>query len=172
MNDRDKLIAITAWLTRLKDLTVGSRQDDREMKDQIALYALVLIEDFDADAFTMLSLVAVAGQCKFWPAYGELRPLLRSWWQENRPLPVMIASEIATPSRRSDPTPEEIAYVHAKTQEAIAAMRPAWMGAQTAVDVAANTSPPKPQYLTAERLAAIRDANPLVRAARQQKAAS
>jgi hypothetical protein len=165
MTDKEKLGVITSWLTRLRDLTITGRQDRDQVKDQLALYATMLAEDIDVGAFTMRSLGSVAGECKFWPAYGELKPLLSAWWRDHRPLPTMICAPTpvaSAPQGRPERTAEEIEYVTSRVKMAIGAMR----GHRTAVDAAVTTSPPKPARLSPEQLAALRDADPKVQAAR------
>jgi hypothetical protein len=113
---------IAAWLTKLADLTVSSRDDRRAMGDKLALYATMLGRNFEVKAFTQRSLEAVALECKFWPAYGELAQHLAAWWKDNRPSLLALAA----PQRqwrepeRPDPTPEESAYVCAIVADLVA----------------------------------------------------
>jgi len=76
---------IAAWLRKLAALV--SRRSEDCGRDQMALYAEMLIRDYPRAAFTTASLQFVAESCEWWPPYAVLRKLLGEHWsafQRNR----------------------------------------------------------------------------------------
>lgn len=76
---------IAAWLRKLAALV--SRRGEDCGRDQIALYAEMLIRDYPRAAFTTTSLQFVAEACEWWPPYAVLRKLVGEHWsafQRNR----------------------------------------------------------------------------------------
>jgi hypothetical protein len=115
----DQLLA-RRWLMDLGRLTSVSLS--QEAADSfVDTMAPMLAMRFPNEAFTPASLEAVAADCRYLPAYGELVPLLRTHWHQHRQLPPMLP---APPIRqRTEPTEEERAYVARVTAETIAAIR-------------------------------------------------
>lgn len=118
MNNPADLRIIAAWLAKLADLTVTSRDDRRAMGDKLALYATMLDAEFPVGAFTQRSLAAVALECRFWPAYGELAKPLTAWWRDNRPHPVALPAPPSEPER-GERNAEAVAHV----RDVVAALR-------------------------------------------------
>jgi hypothetical protein len=51
-------------------------------------------------AFSLASLIAIAGECRFFPAYAELRGHLGAWWREHRPATVSLPNKPAPVVRK------------------------------------------------------------------------
>jgi hypothetical protein len=75
---------VRMWLSALGALCAGS-VPEKEANARVDAYAPMLSRQFDRWAFCQRSLDAVARQCKFWPAYGELCEALSAWCRANRP---------------------------------------------------------------------------------------
>lgn len=127
-------------------------------------YVPMLQADFPPDAFTRDSLSAVARQCKYFPAYGDVYTHLSAWWRQHRPMPVALP-EPPPPPQHEPPTPEEAAYVHACVQEVIANMRGPFgrhrVEEEPNNDLGEEPQPPRGRgalYLTPEQLDIV---NPL-----------
>jgi len=75
---------VRMWLFALGALCAGS-VSEKEANARVNTYAPMLSRQFDQWAFCQRSLEAVARQCKFWPAYGELCEALSAWCRANRP---------------------------------------------------------------------------------------
>lgn len=67
----ERLHAVSEWLDDMAKLIAGSRPVP-DLKEKLAMYAIGLVDDFDADAFTRKTAFAVAKECNFFPTYGEL----------------------------------------------------------------------------------------------------
>ncbi|WEQ51192.1 hypothetical protein LV478_11690 [Komagataeibacter oboediens] len=76
---------IAAWLRKLGALV--RRNADDCGPDQMAIYAEMLIRDYQRAAFTNAALHYVAEACEWWPSYAVLRRLVGEHWdafQRNR----------------------------------------------------------------------------------------
>ena len=114
-------IVAKRWLLSLAQL-VAVRLSHDEASAFIETVAPMLAMRFPNAALTPEALEEVAAECKHGlPSYGELVPLLRAHWQQNRPMPPMLA---APPIRqRDEPTQEERDHVARVTAETTAALR-------------------------------------------------
>jgi len=113
-------VLVRRWLVDLSRLTAARLSHD-EAVDFAQTFAPMLAMRFPNEAFNIVSLEAVAAECKYLPAYGELVPKLREWWRQHRPHPPALPPP---PIReRDEPTEEECAHVTRVAEEAIAALR-------------------------------------------------
>jgi hypothetical protein len=78
------------WLASLGLLTAGTMTAE-DAKAKCVAYVSMIFEQFEAWAFTKVSLEAVARQCKWFPSYAELVEHLGAWCRENRPRVLAIA---------------------------------------------------------------------------------
>lgn len=106
---------IDKWLVMLATATASGGMALADLEAKVTLYGDFLASEFDAGAFTRRSLQDVAAQCKFFPAYGELVPLLRAWWRENRP-PTPTLANPATAHLSADDR-QWVAYWHRRQAE-------------------------------------------------------
>jgi hypothetical protein len=92
---------------------------------KLAAYLPLLVREFPDAAFTADSLSHCARRAvKGFPTYGELVASLSDWWREHRPLPPSPPALAApAPPPRHDPTPEELAHIHACVEEVTARLR-------------------------------------------------
>jgi hypothetical protein len=74
---------ITNWVLTLAD--VCAHGDGKPSKNVIAAYASVLGQSFPSAAFTAQSLAHVTHGRKWFPAVGEIGPLMAEWWQGHKP---------------------------------------------------------------------------------------
>ena len=105
---------IRDWMTLLGILTTGSMASDESEIRTIAIGSALAVQ-FSADTFTHESAVAVAAECRHFPTFGEIVPLLREW-RRNRDHPFgVLAIEGPTvqareaPERPIEPAPEWVA---------------------------------------------------------------
>jgi hypothetical protein len=153
------------WLKALGTLTVGNA-NAAEADARLNAYAPLLMSRFDAAAFTAESLEHVAGNCKFFPAYGELVEHLAAWWKENRPRETRLAIAgprvpMQTESGRLEgegPSEEE--------REAVSRIVKAFV-AERSEGARLRPSGVEPKYLTGEALERHRASSPLVEQARR-----
>lgn len=137
------------FLAKLGRLCAGNiALEDAMLKAEA--YAPLLAAEFQAEVFTPESLAAVASQCKFFPAYGELCDYLRSWWRDNKPfVPALPAPQ---PKPRTPATEEEKLVIAALTKKAVGYLQ----------GVAPDETPEKPKiepaYLSLGMLLAECDA--------------
>jgi hypothetical protein len=113
-------VVVRRWLIDLGRLTAARSSHD-EAADFIDTSTPMLAMRFPNEAFNSVSLEAVAAECKYLPAYGELVPLLSAWWRQHRPQHPALEPP-PTPAR-TPPTEDELAYVQARVAEMIAALR-------------------------------------------------
>ena len=164
------LPVVRQWCQSLGVLSaVSISRQEAEMK--LAAYVPLLFDRFPDAAFTTASLEHVAARAvKGFPTYGELAAWLSEWWSAHRPaLPALPPPDIPPP--RPPPTPEEVAYVHQRVAECVAAMRSSAIDADTvgrSLDEAL-TFRPRPRYLTPEQLDRI---NPLPNGRKRSDAAT
>jgi hypothetical protein len=86
-----KIVGI--WLNDLFALVAG-QPIEAQAKAKIATVAALLAEDFPHDdAFGRESLVAMAREFKFFPAYSELVDRLNTWWTKNKPASASLPGE-------------------------------------------------------------------------------
>jgi|SRR5215469_442394 len=117
---RAKVNEVRNWVEALGVLTCDNMTPtEAEMK--VLAYVPMLQADFGPEAFTQDSLSHVARACKFFPAYSEVYTHLREWWRERHP-PLQQIAAPPPPEPRPPPTEAEIAYVHERVQEMVAAM--------------------------------------------------
>lgn len=145
---------VRQWCVSLGVLTaISISREEAEMK--LAAYIPMLLSDFTDAAFTTGSLNHVAKACvKGFPTYPELHNHLSGWWREHRPLPPLLARPAAAPppEPRVPPTEEEIAYVHERVREIVAAMHSPFSEPRD------EAPPRRASYLTPEQLDQV---NPL-----------
>jgi len=79
-----RIEVVRDWLKGLGTLTAAAMSVE-EAVAKLNAFGPFLAEDFADAAFTAASLKAVARQCRYFPTYGELAPLLQAWWDESRP---------------------------------------------------------------------------------------
>lgn len=75
---------VRKWLSALGTLC-ATNAPEAEAARRVEAYATMLASEYQPWAFSRRSLEAVARQCKFWPAYGELCDLLSAWCRDNKP---------------------------------------------------------------------------------------
>jgi len=137
----DQLV-VRRWLIDLGKLSAARLSHD-EAADFIDTSTPILAMRFPNDAFNVVSLEAVASECKYLPTYGELVPLLSAWWRQNRPHhPALPPPPIPA---RTPPTEDEIEAVHARVVETVALLR-------SSIQPLADR-PSGPRYLSREQLA-------------------
>lgn len=134
---------VTAFLVRLGTLSAGN-MSAADVRSKLEAYVPMLRQEFSAEVFCPDSLAYVAGQCKFFPAYGELCDHLRSWWRDNKPF--VPALPAPAPEPRIPPTQEERDVIAALTRKAVAAI------GETVVADAAEKPKITPAYLSDGRL--------------------
>jgi len=83
---------IRNWLKALGALTAGNLPAS-EVKGKLDAMVPMLAMEYQAEAFTPLSLAAVARECEFFPTYATLTKHLSAWWKEHRPPPSQRAIE-------------------------------------------------------------------------------
>lgn len=133
------------WLKALGALCAGTMTTD-EASAKIRAYLPLLHGEYPPEAFTAESLKAVARECKFFPAYGELAVHLTAWWKENRPASQRFAAlPSPEPVHRALPTEAE-KIAQAETMAAFMASRKS--------EVTACAREVKPKYLSPDQLRA------------------
>jgi hypothetical protein len=86
-----KIVGI--WLNDLFALVAG-QPIEAQAKAKIATVAALLAEDFPHETtFGRESLVAMAREFKFFPAYSELVDRLNAWWTKNKPASASLPGE-------------------------------------------------------------------------------
>lgn len=145
---------VRQWCQSLGVLSaVSISREEAELK--LRAYVPMLMDRFPDGAFTTASLEHVAAHAvKGFPTYGELATWLSDWWKEHRPLPPLLngpAKEAPRPEPREPPTEEEVAYVHARVQQIVGAMR-------SPLSERNDDARPRPAYLSPGMLDEI---NPL-----------
>jgi hypothetical protein len=84
MTTRAHLQAVTAWISKLANVTAGAVQVS-DIEGRIAGLAAMLAEDFpDIARFTPESLRGVAAECNSFPPYAKLKALIDAYWQQHR----------------------------------------------------------------------------------------
>jgi hypothetical protein len=83
-NPRSDVLHIKHWLADLANMTAGSAPL-ADAKPKIDTMAAMIATELPVEAFTPLSLRAVATDSKFFPSYSDLHRLLSNWWDANRP---------------------------------------------------------------------------------------
>ena len=120
IRNRPKIGAVRQWVEALGVLCCDTMTPtEAEMK--VIAYVPMLQADFPPEAFTQDSLSAVARQCKFFPAYGDVYTHLSAWWRERRPMPVALPEPMPPP--RPEPTDEERAHVRELVQGLTASLK-------------------------------------------------
>jgi hypothetical protein len=108
------------WLVTLGRLTTARLTTD-EAADFVAVVAPALASRFTDAALTFASAEAVAANCKHLPSYGEIVPLLRHWWRENRPQPPALPPP---PIRvRGEPSDDEREHASRTVEDVVAWLR-------------------------------------------------
>jgi hypothetical protein len=90
-------LSIRGWLKMLGLLTAGAMSLD-EAEIRMTALARALATEFEDWAFSEASVIAVAGECKHFPTFGEIVALLREWCRDHRPRLTAIA---APPAREA-----------------------------------------------------------------------
>lgn len=91
---------VRKWLSALGTLCAVNAPE-AEATRRVDAYATLLAAEYEPWAFTRRSLEAIARQCKFWPAYGELCEALSTWCRANMPaqnVPLLAAPIELTPA--------------------------------------------------------------------------
>lgn len=170
IRSRAKVSDVRKWVIALGVLTAGNMtRAEAEMK--LRAYVPLLQDRFPPAAFTQASLEAVASQCRFFPAYGDVVTYLAAWWFEHRPPLPQLPPPPREPER-PPPTPEEIAAVHARVCEVVASLHASPLYAEQQpqrLDDEATTTFIRPRYLTPDQLDQV---NPLPNGRKRSHAAA
>jgi len=140
MTTASHLRNVTRWLNDLTRLTAGSAPP-ADADERIAAYAGLLADNFPNETvFTRATLEHVAGQCRFFPSYGEVAQLLGAWWKEHRPTPPALPPPPAPPEREIV-SEEQMARNRERVRRVAAELQPPNPPALRAIPVAGQSLP-------------------------------
>lgn len=122
------VILVRDWLKMIGAFNIGAMKA-HEFETRLAILAPTLAADFPDAAFTPASAKHVAQQCKYFPVYGEVFPLLEAWQRERKLTFGMLLSDHSAyeppPASQELPqrTEEELNHVTRLANEVVAALR-------------------------------------------------